>query len=213
MNQNVRIVSSHLNAKLRCSAIPGHFATSNSHVNYYLDMIEVRSNHKLARLAAKEFAQHYETTPVDTIICIEGTEVIGAFLADELCNPSHLAVNTGHDINVLLPELATTNQMVFRENTRGMVADKNVLLMVSCMLTGKTVRRAVNMLRYYSANLIGVGALYSLVDQVDGIPVSAIFTNHDLPDYQVYKPCECAMCQQHRKLDAIANGYGYTRLD
>lgn len=216
MNYNVKTVSSRWNAKLRCKAIPGHFATSQSHVNYYLDMIEVRSNYKMARIAGQEFARLYMNTPVDTIICLEGTEVIGAFLAEELSDRNIVsvnAVNADNEINILVPELTSTNQMVFRENTREMVMGKNILLLISSTITGRTARRAVNMLRYYDAHLIGIGALYSVPHEIEGIPVHTIFSNDDLPDYCACEASQCPMCQQNRKLDGVANGYGYTRMD
>ena len=65
--------------------IPGHFVTPNSHINYYMDMTTMKTRQSEARAVAMAMSQSYmATTVIDTIICMDGTEVIGAYLADEL---------------------------------------------------------------------------------------------------------------------------------
>ena len=57
-------------------AYPGHFITPNAHSNYYLDMTAIKSRTHEARAAAIEFAKKIPpTTVVDTIVCMEGTQV------------------------------------------------------------------------------------------------------------------------------------------
>lgn len=81
---SVKIVSSS-NRNLEITAIPGHFVTSHSHINYYIDITMMKHDFVMAREAAVTLAQHYAyEKPVDTIICMDGSEVIGAFLAQEL---------------------------------------------------------------------------------------------------------------------------------
>ena len=63
----------------------GHFATSNSHSNYYIDVVAQKARLSEARAVAEELASYfYATTIVDTIMCLDGTEVIGACLASRL---------------------------------------------------------------------------------------------------------------------------------
>ena len=65
--------------------IPGHFVTPNSHINYYIDMTTMRTRQSEAKAAARAMASTYAaTTIVDTIVCMDGMEVIGAYLAEEL---------------------------------------------------------------------------------------------------------------------------------
>ena len=65
--------------------IPGHFVTPNSHINYYIDMTTMKTRQSEAKAAARAMASTYAaTTIVDTIVCMDGMEVIGAYLADEL---------------------------------------------------------------------------------------------------------------------------------
>ena len=84
MDGRIMEIQSKRNKKIVIKVAPGHFATSHSHVNYYVDMTEIKSQHRMARRAAKELAQSYLGTAVDTLVCLEGTRIVGAFLAEEL---------------------------------------------------------------------------------------------------------------------------------
>ena len=48
MQQPIRIIS-RANKRLFADAIPGHFATNHSHINYYVDMSEIKHNMSMAR--------------------------------------------------------------------------------------------------------------------------------------------------------------------
>lgn len=212
METATKQISSRLNARIRCKALNGHYATNHSHINYYIDLTEVKVRHKMARQAAIELSRDYQAVQVDTIICLEGAEMVGAFMAEELSKESQVAANGGAEIAVLAPELNSNNQMIFRENTQGLVTDRNVLLIVSIASTGKTINRALDCLQYYSAKLAGICALFSAIDEKNGHPIHSVFTLADLPGYQTFMPGECEMCKAKRKIDAIANSYGYSRL-
>ena len=65
--------------------IPGHFATNHSHINYYIDMTTLKTRLSEAQEVARSLVGLYvNNTIVDTIVCLEGTEIIGAFFAEEL---------------------------------------------------------------------------------------------------------------------------------
>ena len=73
--------------------IPGHFVTPNSHINYYIDMTTMKTRQSEAKAAARAMASTYAaTTIVDTIVCMDGMEVIGAYLADELTHQFNLLI-------------------------------------------------------------------------------------------------------------------------
>ena len=74
--------------------IPGHFVTPNSHINYYIDMTTMKTRQSEAKAAARAMASTYAaTTIVDTIVCMDGMEVIGAYLADELTQAGIMSMN------------------------------------------------------------------------------------------------------------------------
>ena len=52
-------------------AIPGHFATQHSHVNYCIDMTKIKSEMSASKAAAKLFCEKLCDLPIDTIITLE----------------------------------------------------------------------------------------------------------------------------------------------
>lgn len=213
METRLQEIRSKHNKEIKIGIIPGHFATNHSHVNYYIDMTGIKSRHRMAKAAAAELANKYRTTTsIDTIICLEGTEMVGAFLANDLAQTGSMIMNSGSDICVLTPELNANNQLIFRDNTQKMVWGKNILLLIASASTGKTIRRATDCLQYYSGRLAGISALFSAIRECDGIPVNAIFTEEDIPHYRTYFSVDCEMCKNNQKIDAIVNSYGYSKI-
>jgi len=205
-------IASRRNDRIKIGIIPGHFATNHSHVNYYVDVGSIKRRYKMAKEAAKDFSLDYADTPVDTIICLEDTQVIGAFLAEQLSESSRHSVNAGHEINVITPELNSNNQMIFRDNTQNMIWNKNVLLLISSASTGWTIGRCIECLTYYSGNLVGVASLFSAIEGTNGITIKTLFHNEDLPDYTTSLPSDCPMCRDKKKVDAIINDHGYSKI-
>jgi orotate phosphoribosyltransferase len=44
------------------------------------------------------------------------------------------------------------------------------------------------------------------------VPVDSVFTRDDLPDYRTYSLQDCPLCKEGRKIDAIVNSYGYSKM-
>ena len=123
--QNMIKIKSKTHPNVVLKAIPGHFVTPNSHVNYFLDMTTLKSRLSEASVAARELSRQIEaTTVVDTIVCIDGCEIIGAFLAEELTRAGIYSMNSHKTIYIITPEYVNSGQMVFRENFHGMIKDK-----------------------------------------------------------------------------------------
>ena len=201
------------NKKVELQIMPGHFATNHSHINYYVDMTRIRYSHKMAKEAARTMAKAYiNSTPIDTIICMDGCEVVGGFLAQELTRNGVNAINQDHEINVITPEYNVNNQMIFRDNIQPMVWGKNVLLLIASCTTGKTINRSLECIKYYSGNVVGINAIFSAIDEKEGIPISSIFSTRDIPDYKTYAFKDCPLCAEKKKIDAIVNGYGYSKI-
>ena len=103
MDERLENLRSTKNPKARIKIMKGHFATSNSHLDTYIDMSTVKIRHNNAREAAKVLAQEYVTsTYVDTIVCLDETCVIGAFLAEQLADSTHMALSHKNNIMCLM---------------------------------------------------------------------------------------------------------------
>jgi orotate phosphoribosyltransferase len=205
-------IKSNRNSNIKTGIIPGHFVTGHSHVNYYVDMHTLKRQYKMSKEAAKVFAADYANTPVDTIICLEETQVIGAFLAEGLSENFSHGINFGSDINVITPEINSGNQMIFRDDSQDTIWNKNVLVLISSASTGRTVGQSLECLTYYSGNLVGVAALFSAVSELNGVNVSAVFYREDLPGYQSFPQSDCPMCRDKVKVDALINDHGYSKV-
>ena len=194
MQEVIKIYSkAHPNIQLK--AIPGHFVTPNSHVNYFLDMTTLKARLSEASMVARELGRQVMiSTVVDTIVCIDGCEIIGAFLAEELTRAGIYSRNAHKTIYIITPEYSTSGQMMFRDNYLPMVKDKNVLLLLASATTGKTVSKAIQTLTYYGASISGISAVFSAANSIVGIPVNSLFTTADIPDYTTYSSEKCTMC-------------------
>lgn len=200
-------------SKVALKIIPGHFATSHSHVNYYIDMSTMKTRQSEAGDLARAMAGQYSnSTIVDTIVCLDGCEVIGAYLAQELTNAGILSVNLHKTMYIITPEYNTSGQMIFKENTLKAVRGKHILLLVASVTTGKTVRKSMECIQYYNGIMTGISAIFSAVKQVDNTPINAIFTTDDLPGYEAYKTHDCPFCKANQRLEAIVNSHGYIKL-
>lgn len=212
MEKVVKILSK-ANPNVVLKAIPGHFVTPNSHVNYFLDMTTLKSRLSEASAAAEELAKQISTdTVVDTIVCIDGCEIIGAYLAQELTRAGVLSMNAHKTIYIITPEYINSGQLLFRENLIPMLRDKNVLLLMASATTGQTIVKATQALTYYGAKISGIGAIFSAVNSMGGVPIKSLFHISDIPDYKAYSPEGCTLCKEGKHIDAFANGYGYSRI-
>ena len=149
---------------------------------------------------------------VDTIVCMEGTEVIGAFLSEELTRSGVLSKNMHKTIYIVRPEFNNNSQIIFRDNTIPMIKNKHVIILVAMVTTGFSAIKAIESVQYYGGKMQGVSAVFSAVDQVGGVPVHAVFGKKDVPGYVNYDYRECPMCRQGQKLDALVNAFGYSKM-
>ncbi|MBQ6824313.1 MAG: orotate phosphoribosyltransferase, partial [Clostridia bacterium] len=74
--------------------VRGHFATASRHSNYFIDVAAQKTRLSEAKAVAEELRSYfYSTTVVDTILCLDGTEVIGTCLADQLTKADFINMN------------------------------------------------------------------------------------------------------------------------
>lgn len=192
----------------------GHFATKNSHTNYFIDVTEQRSCLRDAEAVARQLAQRdlIRNTMVDTILCLDGTRVIGTCLAQELTKGGNRSINTEKEIYILRENLTRDGKLIFRDNARFMLDGKNVLLLLASVTTGGTVHKGTRCVEYYKGNVAGIASIYSHVREIDGMPVVSLFNTDDLPGYASHHPEECPLCKTGQPLDAVVDKYGYDAL-
>lgn len=201
------------NPKARIKILSGHFAAKTTHVNTYIDMSTVKTRHNNARETARTLAAEYQmNTPVDTIVCLKNTEVIGTFMAEILADHTTASMSAGNNISIVTPEFDSSGQMLFRDNNLRMIAGKRVLILTDSMASGTLARQALEAILYYNGIVCGICAVFSAISKVAGLEVKCIFTSSDIPGYQVYHSHECQMCKEGKHLDGIVNSFGYARL-
>lgn len=213
LEANAIKITSKNSSGLALRVLPGHFATNHSHINYYIDITPIKTHHDQAVSAGKCFASKYAgSAPIDTIVCMDGMEVIGAFLADALAQGGIHSMNSKASICVISPEYNSNGQMIFRDNLQPMITGKNIILLLASATTGKTIRRFLECINYYRGKVQGISCIFSAVNSVNGINIDPIFHADDVPDYSTYNYTECPFCKNNQKLDALVNSYGYSKL-
>ena len=191
----------------------GHFATNHSHINYYIDITYQKTRLSEAKDSARELVAHFiNNTPVDTILCLDGTAVLGTCVAEELTKTGFRTINQHQTIYVLEPEYNANSQILFRENIQPMIRDKHVLILMASVTTGYTAKRSIEAIGYYGGKVAGVAAIYRAVDEVAGHPVRSVYSVEDLPDYASYEYRSCPYCKEGKKIDALVNSFGYSDL-
>ncbi len=195
-------------------AAKGHFASTHSHSNYYIDVAAQKSRLSEAKAVAAELCRNYSynTRIVDTILCLDGTEVVGTCLAEELTKNSFMNINAHQTIYVVTPEVTGSSQIVFRDNIVPMIRDKHVLVLAVSVATGYTANAAIDAVKYYGGEVVGIASIFATKDEFNGYSIESVFNPADLPDYFSVPAHECPLCKKKEKLDALINSYGFSKL-
>lgn len=228
-------IKSKQNAQLELKVIPGHFASDRFHVNYYIDMSALKMRQADAKMVAQLMAEKYigklnvneklsgflnpsmldtaiTAKQIDTIVCMDGCEVIGAYLADELSKVGVTTTNKHGCFYVITPEFDNTGQMVVRNNIKKMINGKNVLVVLASAMSGHTISKAIGTIKAFNGKITGLSVIFGNIDEVEGHPVYRVFGTEDLPDFKLSSPDDCDACKAGKKLDAVVNSYGYEEL-
>lgn len=191
----------------------GHFVTNHSHSNYYIDITTQKSCLSEAKAVAKALLPTYKMSiMVDTILCLDGMEVIGTCLAEMLTRSDYSSVNSNKDISILAPEYTTGNQLIFRDNNVSMINGKNVLILAANVVTGYTSLTAIEAINYYGGRVAGIASVFAAVSECGGVAVTSAFDTADLPDYSSTTAMECPMCKRKERIDALINNFGCSKL-
>ncbi len=213
MEERMVKVFANQNSKIALKVYHGHYATPHSHISHYFDMTTLKTRTSEAHAVAHELAKKYaNNTIVDTIITLDGTEVIGAYLAEELTEAGIMCMNAHKAIYVISPEFNNQGNVIFRDNVKPMLKDKHILVLVGTATTGGSLLTCMDALSYYGGIPAGVCSVFSAISKIMGIEVNAVFTQKDLPEYHSYTSRDCPCCKKGEPIDAIVNGFGYSRL-
>ena len=191
----------------------GHFASNHAHSNYYIDVAAQKSRLSEAKAVAEKLCSGYKysTTIVDTILCLDGTEVVGTCLADTLVKHDFVNINAHQTIYVVTPEMSGS-QLLFRDNIVPMIKGKHVLVLAVSVASGATVSSAISAINYYGGETVGVAAQFSTKEEIDGHQINSVFNPSDLDGYFSVPAHECPLCKQGQKLDALINYHGFSKL-
>lgn len=191
----------------------GHFASNQSHSNYYIDVAAQKSRLSEAKAVAEKLCDGYKysSTIVDTILCLDGTEVVGTCLADTLVKNDFRNINAHQTIYVVTPE-TSGSQLLFRDNIVPMIKGKHVLILAVSVASGGTVKAAVEAIKYYGGETVGIAAMFSTKKELAGFEVNSVFDPSDLTDYFSVPAHECPLCKEGKKLDALINCHGYSKF-
>ena len=192
----------------------GHFATSSAHSNYYIDVAAQKSRLSEAKAVAAELCKNhkYSNQIVDTILCLDGTEVVATCVAEELTKSDYVNINAHQTIYIVTPEIINGSQIIFRDNIVNMVKDKHVLITAVSVSSGNTAKAAIEAIKYYGGDVVGVASIFATSENCAGYDVNSVFNPKDLPDYFSVPAHECPLCKEGKKLDALINCHGYSKL-
>ena len=215
----------------------GHFSSDRFHVNYYIDMSSLKMRQSSAVAVAKAMVKKYVNRvelsksfgvseemlqyskafatkrTIDTVICMDGCEVSGAYVAQELSSMGFSTTNAHKTSYIITPEFDSAGQMVVRENIKPMLKDKHVLVVLATAMSGHTIEKSLRCIESYGGIVEGISVIFGVVNEIEGHPVNAVFSVEDIPDFRLSDPKDCPDCKNHVKMDAIINSYGYTPLD
>ena len=217
----------------------GHFSSDRFHINYYIDMTDLKMRQSNAEAVAKAIVQKYVkrvnlaggvpatareyynqlseayavTAPIDTTICMDGCEAIGAYIAKELSSVGFATTNTHKTTYILTPEFDSAGQMVVRDNIKRVLKGKHVLVVLATAMSGHTIAKSIRCISSYGGIVEGISVIFAAISEIEGHPVNSVFDASDLPGFRLSEPDDCPDCKAGVKLDAIVNSYGYTVLD
>lgn len=213
MENKAFTVSLTKNPEIKMNVIPGHFATSSFHITHYLDLNNLKTNASQAREVARELVLPYlSSTLVDAIVCMEGMEVIGAYMAEELLLEGTSIVNSGKEIHVVTPMSSVNGKMIFQSNKQELIFNRNIILLVPTITGGMTISSSLECLSYYGGIVVGISTLFNAYPDESDQEIHSMFTNKDIQGYQNFSVGECTMCKEGLKLDAIIINDGYTKI-
>ena len=150
--------------------------------------------------------------PIDTIICMDGCEALGAYVADKL---SGYGVSTNNEFgtyNIITPDFDDSGAMIVTDDIQKMLKGKNILILLATAMQGKTLGRVLSTVTEFGGRIIGISVIFAMVDNLDGYPVNAVFSKEDLPDFTLDEDKNCDLCAKKVPIDGIITRYGLRKV-
>ena len=92
------------------------------------------------------------------------------------------------------------------------LSDANPASKQSTITTGVTLDKAIDSVEYYGGHVQGIASVFSFISKARGVEVNSIFGAKDMKGYASYDARVCPMCKAKQKIDAIVNGFGYSKM-
>ena len=192
----------------------GHFATSHSHINYYIDVTMQKTRLSEAAEARPGAGPHVQDHHHCGHRPLPGRHPGHRHpcLANELTKDGFRNMNAHQTVYVITPEYTSGSQIILRDNIAPMVRGKHVLILAASITTGFTVQAAIEAVEYYGGQVAGLAAIFATTHEFMGMQVNSIFDPNNLPDYTSYESRDCPMCKAGQPIDALVNSFGYSSL-
>jgi orotate phosphoribosyltransferase len=139
-------------------------------------------------------------------------QVVGTCLAEELTNNNFMNLNAHGTIYVVTPEYTSGSQIIFRDTLAPAITGKNVLVLAASVVTGYTVKSAIEAITYYGGRVAGISGIFATVDKYLGYDVVSAFNPNDLPGYSSFAPHECPLCRAGNRIEGLVNNFGFSKI-
>lgn len=186
---------------LALKVLPGHFKAGQAHVNAYLDMTDLKTGESETRALGTWLAKQYTpSTLIDTIVCLEDTDRVGACLTEALIKAGFQSMDLHKTIYTAHPQRDEKGELTIPKDQQHMIMDKHVLVLFSVIASGQAAEQDLECLRRDGAQISAIASLFSELSSLEGISVTTAFDAADLPFYSVYAQEDCPYCQTGVKL-------------
>ena len=128
--------------------------------------------------------------------------------------PGHFATNHSHInyyIDITTLKTRESEAMAVAKNLVQKYVSTTIVDTIVC-LDGLTINKAIEAILYYGGTVAGISAIFSAIDEVNDYHINAVFRKDDVPDYQSFNYHKCPMCKAGQPIEALVNGFGYSKL-
>ena len=93
-----------------------------------------------------------------------------------------------------------------------MIKGKHVLVLAVSVSSGYTASAAIDAIKYYGGDVVGVASIFATKNECDGYPVNSVFNPPELEGYFSCPSVDCPLCKKGEKIDALIHSHGISKL-